>query len=128
MYEKQKEKSSLRLIPDMSSCGEHVKRAWLQTNTWLQCMKRVISHADPMNYGWQQTEKGLKPIWFTCSQLPPSLQTKQRKRRKDRQNNDIEGWFYDSMSYFAGDNFRWLIFFVNQMFVIIITFLYRIIS
>ena len=29
MFEKQKEKSSLRLIPDMSSCEEHVKRAWL---------------------------------------------------------------------------------------------------
>ena len=83
MYEKQKEKSSLRLIPDASSCAEHVKRAWLQTNTWLQCMERIISHADPMDHGWQKTEEGLKPIWFTCPQLPPSLQRKGRKRRNN---------------------------------------------
>ena len=94
MYDKQREKSSLRLIPDISSCVQHVKRAWLQTNTWVQCMERMICHADPKNYGWQQTENGLKPIWFICPQLPPSLKRKERKRPATKQYKEIGGKIY----------------------------------
>ena len=80
MYEKQKEKSSLRLIPDASSCAEHVKRAWLQTNTWLQCMERIISHADPMDHGWQKTRRFEANMVYL-----PTVATKSAKKRKKKE-------------------------------------------
>ena len=100
MYEKQINQSSLRLIPDRSSLIEHLKRATLQTNIWLQCMKRSINYDDPLSNGCKQiygcsvcreasTEDGLKPGWFTCPQLPPSLKkTKSRKGDSEKQQKE----------------------------------------
>ena len=81
MYERQKQKNSSSLIPDESSVLEHLKRAKYQSIIWNQCQKRDIIYPDPEEYGWINNE-GLKPCWFTCPQLPPSLTKKTKKGKK----------------------------------------------
>ena len=94
-YEKQKNKSSLCLIPDRSSCVEHLKRACLQTNIWLQCMLKTVVYGDPLANGWQQSGDGLKPLWFTCSQLPPSL-TRGKGRKRKIPNENVKDDVYEA--------------------------------
>ena len=40
-----------------------------------------IFYPDPEEYGWVNNE-GLKPCWFTCPQLPPSLTRRTKKGKK----------------------------------------------
>ncbi len=52
MYERQKVKSSVPLIPDQSSAREHVKRADCQARIWKQCMEENIHYRSPVGMGW----------------------------------------------------------------------------
>lgn len=88
MYEQQRTKSSLPLLPDRSSAVEHVKRSHLQTNIWKQCMNKDIDYPNPENYGWKVEDNSLVPVWFQCSQLPPSLIRRKRQRKKKSDNAD----------------------------------------
>ena len=62
MYEQQRVKSSLGLLPDKNSSQEHLKRSNLRTYIWKQCTEQDIDYPTPENNGWQQTENGLVPV------------------------------------------------------------------
>ena len=51
MYERQKTKSSLTMLPDLSSTKEHLKRADLQAYIWYQCLSTNIKYPSPENRG-----------------------------------------------------------------------------
>ena len=73
MYGKQKTKSSLGIIPDENSATQHLKRSCYQTCIWHQCTKQRIDYP-PLNetWGWKDEEHGIVPVWYTCSQFPPT--------------------------------------------------------
>ena len=81
MYDKQKVKSSSSILPDESSTNEHLKRSDLQAFIWYQCLKQDIEYPSIKHRGWEEMEDGIRPIWFTCPQFPPSpLVTSSRRR------------------------------------------------
>ena len=85
MYNNQKVKSSSSILPDESSTNEHLKRSDLQAWVWYQCLKQNIEYPSITDRGWEKTEDGIRPIWFTCSQHPQSLcKEKCRKLIKQR--------------------------------------------
>ena len=88
MYEKMKEKCSSKLIPDPNSSSHHLKRADLQTYIWRQCMRREINYPDVEGRGWIKDGDGIKPLWFTCSQLPQSLSKKKSSELKEYQTDN----------------------------------------
>ena len=91
MYERQKMKSSLTLLPDLSSTKEHLKRADLQAYIWYQCLSLNIKYPAPENRGWHETEDGLKPTWYFCTQLPPCLcLNSSRAKKKSGEDTDDE--------------------------------------
>ena len=73
MYERQKVKSSLGIIPDENSTTQHLKRSCLQAYIWHQCTQQMINYP-PLTeaWGWKEEETGIVPIWYTCSQFPPN--------------------------------------------------------
>eukprot|EP00795_Rhopilema_esculentum_P000918 gene918-10674_t len=55
MYERQKVKSGLGIIPDENSTTQHLKRKWLQAHIWHQCTKQMINF--PLlteTWGWKE--------------------------------------------------------------------------
>jgi hypothetical protein len=90
MYDQQRVKSSLGLLPDKHSLQEHRKRSNLQAYIWKQCLKQDIDYPTPEDNGWQQTDDGLVPVWFSCSQFPPSLCRKPRRKSKCGEEADDE--------------------------------------
>uniref|UniRef100_UPI00358E375C uncharacterized protein n=1 Tax=Myxine glutinosa TaxID=7769 RepID=UPI00358E375C len=81
-YNTQKVKSSSSILPDESSTNEHLKRSDLQAWVWYQCLKQNIEYPSITDRGWENTDDGIRPIWFTCPQLPPSLSKKKSKKRQ----------------------------------------------
>ena len=88
MYEQQKNKSSLTLLPDKHSAEEHVKRSNLQAYIWKQCLLKDINYPNPEECGWQVEENSLVPVWFHCSQFPPSLSRRKPRRQKHSEETD----------------------------------------
>ena len=97
MYDNQKIKfkSSSSILPDESSTNEHLKRRDLQA--WLTLYRHgcvpisQAKHRVP-SYLWQRmrkTEEGIRPIWFTCPQLLPSLSKKSSKGQKKCSQTEI---------------------------------------
>ena len=43
MFNKQKIKSSMSILPDENSLNEHIKRSDLQSKVWYQCMSKIWS-------------------------------------------------------------------------------------
>ena len=73
MFNKKKVKSSVDILPDISSADEHIKRSDLQALIWYQCLQPNIEYPSLDNRGWQHTSQGIRPVWYLCSRLPPSL-------------------------------------------------------
>ena len=73
MYERQKVKSSLGIIPAENSTTQHLKRSCLQAYIWHQCTQQMINYP-PLTeaWGWKEEETGIVPIWYTYSQFPPN--------------------------------------------------------
>ena len=89
MYEQQKTKSSMNLIPDKISLLEHLKRSNLQTYIWKQCTEQNITIPALAGNGWNEQEGKIIPGWFLTSQLPPCLSRKSN-RVEDGYNADSE--------------------------------------
>lgn len=90
IYDQQKMKSSLSLLPDKHSSVEHLKRSDLQTRIWKQCLNKDIDYPPPEDNGWQESDEGLIPVWFSCSQFPPSLCRKPPRKSKSGEEADDE--------------------------------------
>eukprot|EP00112_Aurelia_sp_Birch-Aquarium-sp1_P004506 Seg1510.10 transcript_id=Seg1510.10/GoldUCD/mRNA.D3Y31 product="hypothetical protein" protein_id=Seg1510.10/GoldUCD/D3Y31 len=80
MYQKQKVKASEGIIPDDSSVVQHLKRSWLQSFIWRQCLERQIQYPEIDESGWKEEDGMTIPVWYTCSQFPPDM--------KDLEEND----------------------------------------
>jgi len=52
MYEQQKNKSSLTLLPDKHSAEEHVKRSNFQAYIWKQCVIKDINYPNLEECRW----------------------------------------------------------------------------
>ena len=81
MYNTRKVKSSSSLLPEESSTNGHLKSSDLQTLVWYQCLKQNIGYPSITDRGWEETNDGIRPIWFTCLQLPPSLSKSKKEQR-----------------------------------------------
>lgn len=76
LYHNMKVKSSLSLPPDLHSLKQAILRAHWQTYYWLRCTEAQVEDLSFEGCGWTWVvqESRIKPVWFTCSQMPPSLQ------------------------------------------------------
>ena len=90
IYEQQKVKSSLSLLPDKHSSMEHLKRSNLQAYIWKQCLNKDIDYPPPGNNGWKESDDCLIPVWFCCTQFPPSLWRKPPRKSKSGGEADDE--------------------------------------
>ena len=90
IYEQQKVKSSLSLLPDKHSSMEHLKRSNLQAYIWKQCLNKDIDYPPPGDNGWKESDDGLIPVWFCCTQFPPSLCRKPPRKSKSGGEADDE--------------------------------------
>ena len=91
MYHQQV-KSSLSLLPDKHSSVENLKMPNLKAYIWKQCLKQDIDYPPPEANGWQQSDDGLIPVWFSCSQLPTSLCRKPPRKSKSGEEADDESF------------------------------------
>ena len=73
IYKNLKRKKSMAIPPDPDSVELAIKRAHLQTFTWLHCSKQDIQTLDSEEFEWKLTEGELKLLWFNGDQLPPSI-------------------------------------------------------
>ena len=89
MYNTQKVKSSSSILPDESIMNEHLKRSDLQTLVWYQCLKQNIRYPSVTDRGWEERDDGIRPIWFTCPQFPPSFS--KSKKRTEENNSRVSG-------------------------------------
>jgi hypothetical protein len=81
MYNSLKTKASSSILPDESSTNEHLKRSDLQARLWYQCLQQNIHYPSLAGRGWEKSEDGIRPVWFTCPQFPPSLFNMKIKKR-----------------------------------------------
>ena len=51
-----------------------------------------IKHPSAAGHGLQETEQGLEPLWFTCSQFPPCLS---RRPPRPQKINVLESYSAD---------------------------------
>eukprot|EP00794_Sanderia_malayensis_P016352 gene16352-17996_t len=73
MYKNQKVKASEGIIPDHSSVEQHLKRSWLQSFIWRQCLERQIVFPKIDESGWKEEDGTTIPVWYKCSQFPPNM-------------------------------------------------------
>ena len=67
-------------------------RLYWQAYHWLRCTVAQVEVLPFEDCGWKWVaeESSIKPIWFTCSQLPPSLQ-RRRQTKKARVTRISDG-------------------------------------
>ncbi|CAM1319293.1 Uncharacterised protein r2_g2746 [Pycnogonum litorale] len=94
LYHKMKVKSSLSLPPDPHSLKQAILRAHWQTYYWLRCTEALVENLSSEGCGWKWSpeESCLKPVWFTCPQLPPSLRSRRKNKcqRSESDGADVE--------------------------------------
>ena len=83
MYNEQKVKSSLRILPDENSADQHIKRSNFRAQIWYQCLQPNIEYPSITDSGWERTDDGIRPVWFTCPQFPSSLSKKKNKTKSE---------------------------------------------
>lgn len=85
-----KVKSSMCFPSNPDSAKQVIKREHCQTCIWLRGTEINIEMIPLSNYGWQWCNKQgiVVPVWFTGSQVPPSLNTKRRRKRDDRRDGE----------------------------------------
>lgn len=92
LYKEMKVKSSMCLPPDPDSVVQVIKRVHYQVYFWRRCTEINNEIIPFSNYGWKWCEKQklVVPVWFTGSQLPPSLSSKRRKKTSTGNKADDE--------------------------------------
>ena len=95
MYDEQKTKSSMNLIPDrnwqLKRCQLklHLKRSNLETYIWKQCTEKNMTMPALARNTWKEQKSKIIPVWFLTSQLPPCQYSKS-KRVENGYNADNE--------------------------------------
>ena len=47
-------------------------------------MQNIKEYPDPIGRGWQASTEGLRPVWYSSEQLPPSITDKNQNRKTGR--------------------------------------------
>ena len=76
-------KSPMPLPPDPDSLVQVIKRAHFQIFEWLRCCEPVINHLNLQDCGWEINDDEVKPVWYTGSQMTPSVQRKRAREKID---------------------------------------------
>ena len=85
-----KKKSSLPLPPDLNPCTQAILNAHHQAFVSRRCLEKDIEPIDFADNGWKMDKDDLVvPVWFTCSQLPPSVTKKSKNGRGQRQRKPL---------------------------------------
>ena len=71
------------LPPDPDSLVQVIKRAHFQTLEWFCCCEPVINHLNLQDCGWEIKDGEGKPVQYTGSQMPPSVQRKRAREKID---------------------------------------------
>ena len=82
-YKNLKRKTSMAIPPDKDSLELAIKRAHLQTSTWLSCCEQNVQTLDPEECGWKLTDGKLKPLWFNGDQFPPPITRPRQGKQTD---------------------------------------------
>ncbi len=94
LYNDMKVKSSMCIPPDPDSVIQVIKRAHYQIYHWIRSTEINIEPIDYQQLGWKWSDEQqlVVPIWFTGSQLPPSLRNKRKKKQSSDNDNqeDVE--------------------------------------
>ena len=90
IYKNLKRKTSMAIPPDPDSVELAIKRAHLQTFTWLRCGDQNVQTLDPEEFGWKLTDGELKPLWFNGDQFPPSITRRRQGKQTDGNDADSE--------------------------------------
>ena len=89
-YKNLKRKTSMAIPPDKDSLELDIKRAHLQTSTWLSCCEQNVQTLDPEECGWKLTDGKLKPLWFNGDQFPLPITRPRQGKQTDGNNADTE--------------------------------------
>ena len=80
MYCQQKKKMSSSLPPDTNSMRHDILRKHHQAYIWRRCLQPMVDPLPLEGNGWKMDDDGfVVPVWYTCPQLPPTIQKKARK-------------------------------------------------
>ena len=82
LYEMQKKKTSRTLPPDPNSCQQAILRAHHQAYQYVRVSNKIIKQLPLEANDWLITDEGVLPLWFTCSQLPPSITSRKKNVSK----------------------------------------------
>ena len=89
IYKNLKRKTSIAIPPDSDSAEFAIKRAYLQTFTWLRCCEQNVQTLNPEEFGCKLTDGELKPLWFNGDQFPPSI-TRCRQGKQTDGNDAVK--------------------------------------
>ena len=62
-----------QLVCCSSTIQEHIKRAYLQCKMWLQAPTPASTNPDPLEYGYEETEDGIRPVILPVPCRPEDL-------------------------------------------------------
>ena len=79
MYCQQKKKMSSSLPPDTNSMRHDMLRKHHQAYIWRRCLQHMVDPLPLEGNGWKMDDGFVVPVWYTCPQLPPTIQKKGKK-------------------------------------------------
>ena len=80
----------MAVLPDPDLVELAIKRAHLQTFTWLCCYEQNVQTLHSEEFGWKLTDGELKPLWFNGDQFPPSITRRRQGKQTDGNDADSE--------------------------------------
>ena len=73
MYKEQSKKTTSSLPPDPNSLRFDILRKHYQSFIWRKCLEPHIECLPLNENGWKECDDNIVPVWYICSQLPPSM-------------------------------------------------------
>ena len=80
----------MAVLPDPDLVELAIKRAHLQTFTWLCYYEQNLQTLHPEEFGWKLTDGELKPLQFNGDQFPPSITRRREGKQTDGNDTDSE--------------------------------------
>ena len=76
MYKKQSKKKTSSLPPNPNSLRYYILRTHHLAFIWKRCLYAIVVPLPLNENGWKEDNGIVVPIWYKCSQLPPSMNKK----------------------------------------------------
>ena len=78
MYKKQSKKKTSSLPPNPNSLRYYILRTHHLAFIWKRCLYAIVVPLPLNENGWKEDNVIVVPIWYKCSQLPPSTNKKNK--------------------------------------------------